>query len=127
VNHAAQKLIVNHHKTLQNIAWYAGVLIGKVRKEGDWALEIQYQYVQAQSVPDGDSAGICRGNVLDESFTTCARAGNTNFKGWKFEGLYGFTDNITLDSIVEFTKAIDSDLGGRHTYSKFELEAIYAF
>lgn len=112
---------------LQNIGWYTGVLIGKVRKEGDWALEIQYQVVQAQAVPDGDVGGIARGNVLDESFTTCSLRGNTNFKGWKFQGLYAITDNFTLDTILEWTQAEDDRIGGAHTYSKLEMEAIYAF
>jgi hypothetical protein len=128
VNHAAKPICVSlHHRKLKNIGWYAGVLFGKVRKEGDWAIEIQYQVVQAQAVPDDDAGGICRGNILDESFTTCSRRGNTNYKGWKFQGLYAFTDNLTLDSIVEWSKAEDDRIGGTHTYSKMELEAIYAF
>lgn len=110
-----------------NLGWYAGILFGEVRKEGDWALEIQYQYVGPQAIPDDDVAGICRGNVLDESFTTCSRRGNTNYKGWRFEGLYAFTDNLTLDTIIEWSKAADPSFGGKHTYSKTELEAIYAF
>ncbi|HEV8052484.1 MAG TPA: hypothetical protein VGP47_08315 [Parachlamydiaceae bacterium] len=111
----------------QNIGWYAGVLFGKVRKEGDWAIEVQYQSVQAQAVPDRDVAGICRGNILDESITTCSYRGNTNYKGWRVQGLYAFTDNLTLDSIIEWSKAENEKIGGAHTYSKMELEAIYAF
>lgn len=127
VNHAARKIQAGSHKKYKNIGWYAGVLFGEVRKEGDWALEIQYQFVEAQAMPDDDAGGICRGNILDESFTTCSRRGNTNYKGWKFEGLYAFTDNLTLDTIIEWSKAEDSSIGGTHTYSKFEMEAIYAF
>lgn len=127
VNHAAHKLKVNNHHKYKNIAWYAGVLVGEVRKEGDWSVEIQYQLVQAQAVPDDDIAGIARGNVLKESFTTCSRRGNGNYKGWKFEGLYAFTDHLTLDTILEWSKAEDEHIGGAHTYSKFEMEAIYAF
>ena len=127
VNHAARRIQVKDHKKHQNIAWYAGILIGKVRKEGDWALEVQYQVVQAQAVPDGDCGGICRGNLLDESFTTCSRRGNTNFKGWKVETLYALTDNITMDAILEWSKAANKEIGGKHTYSKFEMEAIYSF
>lgn len=127
INHAAKKIHVNNSKKRENLGWYAGVYIGEVRKEGDWAVEVQYQYVEAQAMPDDDSGGICRGNVLDESFTTCSRRGNTNFKGWKFEGLYAFTDHITLDTIIEWSKAANSNIGGKHTYSKLELEAIYAF
>jgi hypothetical protein len=127
-NHDARNLIINHHNHgKQNLAWYAGILVGEVKKEGDWAIELQYQVVQAQAVPDGDMGGIGRGNVLDESFTTCSHRGNTNFQGWKLEGLYAFTDNITLDSIIEWTTAFDNKVGGTHTYSKFEMEAIYAF
>lgn len=124
-NHAARNLRFIHKK--KNIAWYAGVLLGDVVKEGDWALEIQYQVVQAQAMPDDDMGGIGRGNILDESFTSCSRRGNTNFRGWRFEGLYAFTDNMTLDTILEWSKADDSRIGGSHTYSKFEMEAIYAF
>lgn len=136
INTAANKLttrclvdgvIVSRKHGRQNMAWYAGVLVGEVRKEGDWAIEIQYQAVQAQAVPDDDCSGICRGNVLDESFTTCSRRGNTNFQGMRLEGLYAFTDDMTLDTIIEYSKALDSHIGGSHSYSKVELEAIYAF
>lgn len=127
INHAARKILSGNHYVKKNIAWYAGVLMGRVKKEGDWAVEVQYQVVEAQSVPDGDCSGICRGNVLDESFTTCSRRGNTNFKGWKLEGLYAITDHMTIDTIVEWSEAEDHNIGGRHNYSKLELEAIYAF
>ena len=127
MNHAAKKMEVNNRKLYKNIGWYAGILLGKVRKEGDWSLEIQYQLVQAQAVPDDDNAGICRGNVLKESFTSCGQRGNGNYKGWRFQGLYAFTDNVTLDTIFEFSKAEEAQIGGTHDYSKFEMEAIYAF
>lgn len=127
VNHAAEKIQAGCHKKLKNLGWYAGVLFGKVRKEGDWAIEIQYQVVQAQAMPDNDMGGIGRGNVLKESFTTCSRRGQTNFKGWRFQGLYAFTDNLTLDTQIDWSKAEDDSIGGEHNHSKMELEAIYAF
>lgn len=106
--------------------WYVGFNVGDVVKEGDWSFNAEYQYVGALAVGDGDSRGIGRGNILDESFTTVER-GNTNFKGFKFEFLYALTDNITIDTIIEWTKAAKKKIGGQHHYSKFELEAIYAF
>lgn len=109
-----------------NYGWYIGFKVGEVFKEGDWSFEAQYQHVEPIAVPDGDSSGIGRGNVLDESFTSVGR-GNTNFKGFKFEFLYGLTDNLTVDSIVEWTREIRDELGGPHRYSKVEIEAIYAF
>ena len=100
--------------------------MGDVEKEGDWALEIQYQYVEALAVPDKDMSGIGRGNVLNNTFTSKQR-GNTNFRGWRIQGLYAITDNINIDGMIEASKAINPRLGGRHTYSKVEIETIYAF
>lgn len=110
-----------------NLAWYAGISIGEVVKEGDWALELQYQYVQALAVPDQDMSGIGTGNFFDLTVTRDG-VGNTNFRGWKLEGLYALTDNLSIDSILEYSVPISQRLiGGNHNYSKVEVEAIYAF
>ena len=113
------------HKTA-NKAWYVGLTVGEVLKEGDWSFDVQYQWVEARAIPDNDVSGIGRGNVFGESFTMSGR-GNGNFKGVRVEGLYALTDNLTLDTIIDHTVAIDKSIGGAHRYSKFELEAIYAF
>lgn len=109
-----------------NSAWYVGFMVGKVVKEGDWSFQAQYQYVGALAVPDGDCRGIGRGNILDESFTNIER-GNANFKGFTFENLYAVTDNLTLNTCIEWTKAAKPKIGGHHKFSKVEVEAIYAF
>lgn len=121
--------LYNHDtRSSQRNGWYIGLTVGEVVEEGDWAFDLQYQWVEAFVIPDMDASGIGRGNVQDESITNLdQRRGNTNFKGWKAEFLYALTDNITLDAILEASRQIDSHIGGRHRYSKFELEAIYAF
>jgi hypothetical protein len=111
----------------QNTAWYVGFLVGEVQKEGDWSFEVQYQFVKAFSIPDKDVSGIGRGNVLKSSVTAPGAQGNTNYKGWRFEALYALTDDLTIDSIFEFSQAIKDSIGGSHHYSKFEIETIYAF
>lgn len=138
-NHAARRTILTHYRK-ENVAWYAGFRIGEVDKEGDWAFEMMYQLVQAQAVPDFDVSGIDRGNVMDDCFTSAIfiptedggyyifpRRGNTNFKGWRFEALYALTDNLTLNPQLEWDNAEDKNIGGKHYFSKFELEVIYAF
>lgn len=110
----------------QNCAWYVGATIGEVNKEGDWSLEVQYQVVQAAAVPGQDMSGIGTGNNRDWTLTH-NRRDNTNFKGWKVEGLYALTDNITIDSIIEASRALKPKIGGERNYSKVEVEAIYAF
>lgn len=130
-----QKETSSDYKCRANLAWYAGVAIGEVVKEGDWALELQYQYVQALAMPGQDTSGISNGNVLDYTYTQNTPVylnsppyiDNTNYKGWKLEGLYALTDNITLDTILERTTPVNEKIGGSHVYSKIEVEAIYAF
>jgi hypothetical protein len=138
-NHAAKKTFLTHHKK-KNIAWYAGVRVGEVDKEGDWAFEILYEMVQAQAVPDFDVAGLDTGNLEGNCFTAAVfiptkdggkliylRRGNTNFKGWRFEGLYALTDNLSLNPQFEWDTPEDKSIGGDHFFSKFELEVVYAF
>lgn len=119
--------VIRHAR--KNKAWYVGFLIGDVRKEGDWSIEVQYQLVQAFSMPDDDVSGIGRGNVLGTTLTGLFNGpnGNTNYKGWRFEALYALTDNISVDHIIEFSQAEDAKIGGSHSYSKVEIETIYAF
>ena len=121
--------IPNPHQKKQNRerwGWYVGFLVGKVRKEGDWSLEVQYQYISAYVFPDDDCNGFGRGNVLDESITYQRRS-HVNYKGWKVEGLYALTDNLSIDTKLEVTRAANKTIGGPHHFSNFEIEAIYAF
>lgn len=133
INHLGHRVKYHkhgHHKHAynQNKAWYAGFLVGEVEKEGDYSFEVRYEWVQAFSVPDEDASGICNGNVLNQSITQKPNAvGNTNYKGWRFEGLYALTDNITIDTQVEWSYVLDKRITHSHDYSKLEVEAIYAF
>ncbi|GAB4226396.1 MAG: hypothetical protein Tsb0021_02340 [Chlamydiales bacterium] len=126
INHDAKGIPLTLGKK-ENLAWYAGILIGEVCRAGDWAFDVNYQYVEAQAIPSSDVSGIGdRANVLRQTFTSDGR-GFTNYKGWHFEALYALTDNLSIDAILEFLTQIDRNIGGSHSYSKFEIEAIYAF
>src|SRR5262249_9689418 len=57
INVLAQK-VVQTGFTKQNIGWYAGVSIGLVKKAGDFAIDANYQWVQAQAVAEADAFGI---------------------------------------------------------------------
>lgn len=115
-----------HGEKSTSYGWYVGFIVGEVVKEGDYAFSCQYEWVGAVAMPDEDAAGIGNGNILNRSITEVG-IGNTNYKGFKFELLYAVTDNLSLDTIVEFSRQVQTKIGGRHHYSKFELEAIYAF
>lgn len=123
---------IETNNTYARYGWYLGAIVGEVCREGDWSLDINYQYVQAQAIPDPDVSGIGRGNVLGESFTmrngdAANSRGNGNYKGWRVEGLYALTDNLSIDAVFQYSRAADSSIGGNAHYSKWKLQAIYAF
>jgi hypothetical protein len=125
--------------TLQNLAWYAGISIGVVKKAGDWAVDANYQWVQAQAVPDIDASGIGRGNAAGAGFyttgidgsgvaTTQATAvGSGNYKGFEIEALYAFTDNLTLLQNLKISNTLNTNIGPNLKYKQWEMEFIYAF
>lgn len=124
-------IVTNHNAAgNKNIAWYAGYQLGKVVREGDYALYLEYQYVEPNSIPDNDVSGIGHGNVLGQSYLF-EGTGNVNYKGWHLEALYAITDNLNIDTQLEWSHSIylwpSEKYGGPHDYSKFEVEAIYAF
>jgi len=144
VNHLAEGVAVTAYQRA-NWGWDVGFAIGMVRKQGDWAIEVDYQWLQAQAVPDYDISGIGRGNVegvglysttlaaSSNTATTISTAvGNGNFQGIQFDALYAFTDNLTMEQSfkISHTLNIFSDSSGKApniTYKFFETEFIYGF
>jgi hypothetical protein len=125
INHAAHS---QYREFCNNkrFAWYVGFTLGRVLEAGDWSVDLQYQYVEANAIPDRDVSGIGRGNVLGESFTA-SRRGNTNFQGMRLEAIWALSDNLSLDGVFEYSQALDKHIGGDHNFSQLELEVIYAF
>jgi hypothetical protein len=138
MNPLAQDVVQTGFKK-QNLGWYAGVSIGVVKKAGDWAVDGNYQWVQAQTVPDIDTSGIGRGNAAGAGFytigsdgsgvaTTQANAtGGCNYKGFEIEALYAFTDNLTVLQNFKWTDTLNTTIGPDLKYKQWEIEFIYAF
>jgi len=138
VNFAAQRLPVTNNQ-LARTAWYAGMSVGKIIKEGDWAFDINYQWVQAQAVPDYDSAGIKRGNAenvgmytmsidgVGNPTTSKTAVGNENFCGLQIEALYAITNGLTMLYNFKYSNTLNLDIGPDLKYRQFEIEFIYAF
>jgi len=142
INHAAEPHKVTHGFRA-NCAWYAGFTIGEARKKGDWSFDINYQWVQAQAVPDFDSSGIKRGNAarvgtytinLDGTVTPSAgltnvnnTVGGANFKGINLEGFYLFTNNLSIFLSWQQSVTLNHEIGPGMFYRQFETEFIYAF
>lgn len=139
-NHLASGVPQTHGQR-QNWGWYAGLSIGLVKKAHDWAIDANYQWMQAQVVPEFDSNGIGRGNTAQVGFytlnlngdpasgaTTAANAvGGGNYKGFEIEALYAFTDNLTVLQNFKYSNTLYKTIGPNLRYKQYELEFIYAF
>lgn len=137
-NHAAERLAITNN-TLSNYGAYFGVSIGQARKQGDWALDTNYQIVAAQAIPQYDSSGIGRGNAASVGFYTLSTdgtggpttvqtaTGNGNYHGFLVELLYVFTDNITMLEAFRYSRPWNKSIGPNFRYRQFEAEVIYAF
>lgn len=130
--------LVNFGK--QNWGWYTGVSIGTLKKAGDWAVDANFQWAQAQVVPDYDFMGIGRGNTAGVGLyteeiantstipTTAQTAvGPCNYYGFEIDCLYAFTDNLSVEENYKWSRTLNQSLGPDLKYQQFEVEFIYAY
>ena len=129
-NHRAEGNFLTNDKRA-NWAWYGGFSFGEAIKEGDWSLNINYQMVAAQAVPQFDVGGIGTGNSSRSDFygATSARTafGETNYKGFMIDLLYLFNSNLTLLQSYSQSIRLDHAIGPVFRNKQYELELIYAF
>jgi hypothetical protein len=133
-NHAAKKNKTTHF-SYANKAWYVGFTLGKLCKACDWSLDINYQYVQAQALPEFDISGIGHGNANGFFLSDAIILGRigldaqgfTNYTGFETTLLYALTDSLTLRSRAAWSRQIDKQIGGTFRYKTFEMAVIYAF
>lgn len=124
----------------QNFGAYAGISLGLVKKAGDWAVDVNYQYAQAQVAPPVDCSGISRGNAADSGFWTAKQSGAGlittqknafspyDYQGFEIDSLYAFTNNLTVQQHFAWTWTLEGeDIGPNNGFRQYEIEFIYAF
>ncbi len=142
VNHFANRLpfVNTNTDNKYKYAWYAGISIGRILRAGDWALDMNYQYVMPQAIPSYDVGGIKRGNAQRQGFYTtnvngtgdlvtdqANAVGNANYKGFQFELLYAISNNLTILQNFEISNNQTKNVGPDLSLKKYEMEFIYAF
>lgn len=137
-NFSADKIEITDY-TKANLGFYTGFSIGKVLKQGDWAFSMDFQYAQAQAVPDFDCGGIKRGNAQGVGFYTTningtgdpttrqTAVGGCNYLGFQADFFYAITNTLTLLYKFKLSNTLDKDIGPNLKYRQFEMKFIYAF
>ncbi len=126
INTAAKKSAATN-SLKANTGWSFGLGVGGIEKANDWALDVNYQYLGAQAVPDFDVAGIGRGNVNKKNLYDGGKRGDANFKGWEVVGLFALTNNLNMKGKYQSSNAAKESIGGKVSFKQVELGLIYIF
>jgi hypothetical protein len=139
LNHSAKKLELTGNRKA-NWGGYVGFSLGRILKKGDWAFDINYQFVGPQAIPGFDVGGITRGNAADVGFyfieeddgtriptTRETAVGFGNYKGFIVELLYAITGNLTVLNNFQMSNNLYDSIGPKMKYLQYEIEFIYAF
>lgn len=130
LNTAARKREQTNFKRA-NQGFYAGIAVGEAKDQGDWAVDLIYQYVEAQAVLDCDVSGIGRGNALKQCFVdgidAATSRGKANYKGFGLDVTTVLSEDITANLSLVFTKEADASIGGTHDFFKTKVELVYAW
>ncbi len=133
-NHDAKKNTYVNHKAAN--AFYLGCQLGKVAKKGDYAADIAYHYVEAQAVSERDISLMGRDTPRKQSLYLRKKqkskknkndGGYANYKGYKLDGFYALTDNLTLNAYYQNISHASKKIGRKYHSSEFFLSALFAF
>lgn len=140
INHAAKR-DPRFNNRRENIGFYVGASIGEIVSAGDWAFDVNYQYIEAATFMEKDLTGIGRGNVhcvpislsnwsADSDSTgaippeNVADFGWLNYQGIHAELLYAVTDQFVLKGQFDYSKNIRRN---KSNFTKVEVAAMYSF
>ena len=126
INTAAKATKWTHHRKA-NDAYYVGARMGEALHRGDYSLELLYQWVKAQAVPEMDVSVSSRDNPRGISMYNRRSGGFANFRGWRLESFYALTENWTLNAHFDRLREMDRHIGGAHRSWEFYFGAIFTF
>lgn len=126
-NHEAHAKKWTDHKKMGQ-AFYVGFKVGEPKRQGDWAFEADYQWMQVNAVPEQDVRGIGRDNPRNISvYKKGHKFGFANYKGYELLGMYNLTDNLAIEAGFSRVHQQSRRVGGNHRAWAFELATVYAF
>jgi len=140
---AKRRKITNQQR--ENWAVYAGMSMGQLLKQWDWAFDLNYQAVGAQAVPDFDAAGLGMGITSKNGFlvqnvsalgdyenkptpnTINTAGGNVNFHGFAISFDLLLTDKLDMQQRYVHTWRLNNQIGPDRSFAQYELEFIYSW
>lgn len=137
-NHRARPHEISANKRA-NWGGYVGFSMGQLKLAGDWSVDLNYQAVQAQCVPDFDMQGIGTGNSSKNGFyytnidgtlkpsTRSTADGDGNYRGFELTVQYLWTNNLNIFQQWKQSVTLDKDIGPSRRYKQYEIDIVYLF
>ena len=139
-NHVAKQHAITDNKKA-GTGGYVGMSVGQTKIKGDWVFEANYQFLQAQCVPDFDSSGVGLGNSSGNGFyydkikgdgpyvlnSRKTAEGNVNFRGFELTLQYLLSNNLNLFQQWKQGITLDDHIGPFRKYKQYEIDFIYGF
>lgn len=141
-NPVAKKLPITGHRKV-NWGGFAGFSIGELKKQWDWAFDINYQVLQAQCIPDFDNAGVGLGNASGSGFYTSptivggktvftpntqkTAGGNVNYRGFFITLDWLLLNQLDVQQSWLQGITLDDSIGPFRRYKQYEIEFIYSW
>jgi hypothetical protein len=132
-NHRAKPVRFSDGKKA-NFGGYLGFSVGSPKLAGDWSLDINYQVLAAQCVPDFDVSGI---GIGSDSGFYCHRGepvtkkndaeGNVNYRGFELTFNYLISNNLMMFQQWKQSITLDNHIGPFRRYKQYEVDFIYSF
>jgi len=122
-----------------NFGGYIGMAVGQTKQAGDWALDLNYQVLAAQCVPEMDTLGIGMGSPSSNSFywtkdKDCVAnvknknfEGNVNYRGFAINLQYLLTNNLNIFQEWKQSITLDDGIGPFRQFKQYEIDFIYSF
>ncbi len=134
-NHRARGINLTRGKKA-NYGGYLGFTLGALKLAGDWSLDMNYQLLQAQAIPDFDVSGIGMGSKAENSFYTYRNTavtnrryaeGNVNYRGFEITLQYLISNNLNFWQQWRQSITLDNHIGPHRRYKQYEIDFIYSF
>jgi hypothetical protein len=119
-----------------NFGGYLGFNVGALKLAGDWSVDLNYQVLAAQAVPDFDVSGIGIGARSEDGFYALDgdrvtkkndAQGNVNYRGFELTVQYLISNNLNLWQQWKQSITLDNHIGPFRRYKQYEIDFIYMF
>jgi hypothetical protein len=141
-NHRARPVEQTDYKKA-NTAAYVGFSVGQLKLAKDWSLDMNYQVVKAQALPDFDMGGVGLGTSKNGLYYTAVKddknkdkkqpstrataEGKGNYHGIEMTLQYLLSNNVNIFQQFKHAKTLNHAIGEPRSFNQYEIDFVFLF